>query len=137
MNGSNDKTDKRALRKKAIREAFDELMAMDDRAFRQFLDVHRDGDIAQALLYANAFEGERENAPAMAFSSSPQYFLSGANIGDWSYLPTTFVNASLDWVMLPELKISGYLVGSTSIETLPPDQSVYDVCVDEDLRLTA
>jgi hypothetical protein len=58
MKGSNEKAERNSLRKQAIREAFVELMAMDERAFQEFLDEHREGDIAQALIYANAFEDD-------------------------------------------------------------------------------
>jgi hypothetical protein len=44
----------------SCQEVFNKMMAMDDETFFRMLEEHKDGDIAQLLLAANAFEGNDE-----------------------------------------------------------------------------
>ncbi len=67
-------------------EAFQKLVSMDDKAFNEFIDAHIDGDIAQLLLYGNAFSIETAsccqfNEPIsswkFALSVNPEQMIAG------------------------------------------------------------
>jgi hypothetical protein len=55
MKNLNRRTSSEAKLEQAADEAFQKLISMDEKAFGEFIDSHRDGDIAQLLLYGNAF----------------------------------------------------------------------------------
>jgi len=43
-----------------IDKVFEKLIAMDEKTFNEFIDAHREGDIAQLLLYGSALTSDEE-----------------------------------------------------------------------------